>query len=273
MALPVALQLYSVRDDMAKDFAGTLKQVKEMGYDGVEFAGFGSHSACEIRKMLDEVGLKGVSAHVPYEAMAADLDKVISDYKTLGCEYIAIPWLDLKVAPGGEDFESMIDPILQIGKAVKAAGLQLLYHNHDFEFRKVGDAYGLDVLYSSIPAEYLGTEIDTCWAKVAKLNPAEYVRKYKGRAPIVHLKDFVMGDKVTGSLYELIGDENSDANDDKKDFEFKPLGQGMQNIPEILEASLYAGAKWVVVEQDMSVSCPPLEAVRQSREYLKTLGW
>ena len=273
MALPVALQVYSVRDEMAKDFAGTLKKVGEMGYDGVEFAGLGSHSASEVRKMLDDAGLKGVSAHVPYEAMEADVDKVISDYKTLGCKYIAIPWLDLKRAPGGEDFESMIDPILQIGKAAKAAGLQLLYHNHDFEFRKIGDAYGLDVLYDSVPAEFLGTEIDTCWVKVSKLDPAAYVRKYKGRAPIVHLKDFVMGDNVTGNLYELIGDDNTDTNTGSKGFEFKPLGQGVQNIPEILEASLYAGAQWVVVEQDMSNDIPPLEAVKQSREYLKTLGW
>lgn len=275
MALPVALQLYSVRDDLASDYAGTLKKVKEMGYDYVEFAGFfGDMSVSEVKNLLDDCGLKAVSAHVPYDAFMADMEKTIADYKALGCEYVAIPWLDAKVAPGGEDFESIVDSILQIGKAAKAAGLTLLYHNHDFEFRKVGDEYGLDVLYNSIPAEFLATQIDTCWVNVAGLNPAEYVRKYKGRAPVVHLKDFVMGDKVGGKLYELIDDGSTDdETDGKGDFDFRPLGQGLQNIPAILDASLYSGAKYVVVEQDQSTTCTPLEAVKASRDYLKSLGW
>jgi len=272
MALPVAVQLYSVRDDLTNDCAGTLKKVKDMGYDYVEFAGLWGKTAEEVKKLLDDAGLKAVSAHVPYDAFMADLDKTLADYKLLGCEFVSIPWLDAKVAPGGEDFGTIVDSILKIGKAAKAVGLTLLYHNHDFEFRKVGDAYGLDVLYDTIPAEFLATQIDTCWVKVAGLNPAEYVRKYKGRAPVVHLKDFIMGDKVGDKLYELIEGEGAD-DDGKGDFDFRPLGQGLQNIPEILEASLYSGAKYVVVEQDQSSTCPPLEAVKASRDYLKSLGW
>ena len=273
MVLPVALQLYSVRDDLARDYAGTLKKVKEMGYDYVEFAGFHDMDAAEVKKHLDTAGLKAISAHVPYDAFMADMEKTLSDYKLVGCQYVSIPWLDSKVAPGGEDFASIVDSITQIGKAAKAKGLTLLYHNHDFEFRKVGDEYGLDVLYNTIPAEFLQTQIDTCWVKVAKLDPAEYVRKYKDRAPVVHLKDFTMGDKVGGKLYELIDDGSTDDGNGKGDFDFRPLGQGLQNIPAILEASLYAGAKYVVVEQDQSTTCTPLEAVKASRDYLKSLGW
>ena len=273
MSLPVALALYSVRDDLAKDFPGTLKKVKEMGYDYVEFAGLHNLPAAEVRKHLDDAGIKAISAHVPYDAFMADLDKTLTDYKHIGCEYVAIPWLDHKIAPGGEDFNSVVDSILQIGKAAKAAGLTLLYHNHDFEFRKVGDEYGLDVLYSTVPAEFLATQIDTCWVRVAKVDPAEYVRKYKGRAPIVHLKDFIMGDKVSGNLYDLIGDDSTDDMADKSDFDFRPIGQGLQNMPAILEASLYAGAKYVVVEQDQSTTCTPLEAAKASRDYLKSQGW
>ena len=273
MALPVALQLYSVRDDAAKDFAGTLKKVKEMGYDGIEFAGFGGMDASEVKKIVDDSGLKAISAHVPYDELVANTEKVLSDYKMCGCEYVAIPWLDHKIAPGGEDFKSIVDSIIQIGKAAKALGITLLYHNHDFEFRKVGDAYGLDILYDSVPAEFLSTQIDTCWVKVAKLDPAEYVRKYKGRAPIVHLKDFIIGDKISGSLYDLVGDDSDDEKASKDDFDFRPLGQGVQNIPAILDAAVYAGAKWVVVEQDQSTTCPPIEAVKLSRDYLKSLGW
>jgi len=273
MALPVALQIYSVRDEIAKDFARTLKKVKDMGYDGIELAGFGGRSVSEAKKIIDYSGLKVVSAHVPYEDLTKNTEKILSDYKTLGCNYIAIPWLDEAMAPGGKDFVSTISTIHEIGKAAKAADITLLYHNHDFEFRKINDAYGLDVLYDSIPAEFLQTQIDTCWVKVAKLDPASYVRKYKGRAPIVHLKDFVMDENATGNLYELIGNDSSEAPTSKQGFEFRPLGQGMQDIPSILEACTYAGAKWVVVEQDESATCPPLEAVKISREYLSTLGF
>ena len=271
MALPVALQLYSVRDDVAKDFTGTLKKVKEMGYDSVELAGFAGKEVSELKKILEDAGLKAISGHVPFDAFVNDRDKVFSEYGSLGCKYLAIPWLDTKIAPGGENFKSIIPKIRQIGEDAKAAGITLLYHNHDFEFRKTDGEYGLDILYDSIPAEFLATQIDTCWAKVAGLDPAEYVRKYKGRAPVVHLKDFIMEKDVSGNLYELI--DNDDSGGDKKGFEFRPLGQGMQDMPKILDACTYAEAEWVVVEQDESVTCPPMEAARLSREYLKSLGW
>ena len=272
MSLPVALQTYTVRDDIARDFAGTLKKVKEMGYDGIELAGFAGHDVSEVKKFIDDAGLRAISAHVPYEAMLEAAEKVFADYKSLGCEYIAIPWLDDNKAPGGQDFTSTIESICRIGKAAKAADITLLYHNHDFEFRKIDGAYGLDVLYDSVAAEFLAAQIDTCWVKVAKVDPAEYVRKYKGRAPIVHLKDFVMSDNVTGSLYDLIG-KDEDEEISKEGFEFRPVGHGMQDIPAVLDACIYAGAKWVVVEQDESITCTPLEAARMSREYLKSLGW
>ncbi|MCL2287369.1 MAG: sugar phosphate isomerase/epimerase [Firmicutes bacterium] len=272
MSLPVALQLYSIRDEMAKDFAGTLKLVKEMGYDGVEFAGFGGHDVPEVKKMLEDSGLVAISGHVPYEAFLQDAQKVFADYKALGCKYVAIPWLDAKMAPGGEDFKATLEKIHEIGKAANAAGITLLYHNHEFEFKKVDGVYGLDMLYDSVPACCLATQIDTCWVKVAKLDPADYVRKYKGRAPVVHLKDFIMEGDVTGGMYELIG-KDEDEEIKKDGFEFRPVGQGMQDIPSILDACLHAGTEWVVVEQDMSPTCTPLEAAKASREYLKSLGW
>ena len=267
----VALQLYSVRDDINRDFTGTLKKIKEMGFDGVEFAGFAGKEVSEVKKIIDDLGLKAVSGHVPFDAFLNSGAKVFSDYKSLGCKYVAIPWLDTNIAPGGEDFKNTLPKIRKIGEDAKAAGLTLLYHNHEFEFRKTDGEYGLDVLYNSIPSEFLATQIDTCWVKVSGLDPAEYVRKYKGRAPLVHLKDFIMEKDASGNLYELI--DNDDSGGDKKGFEFRPLGQGMQDIPAILEACSYVGAEWVIVEQDESVTCPPMDAARISRDYLKSLGW
>jgi len=278
MSLPVALQVYSVRDDMAEDFTGTLKKIKEMDYDGIEWGGVNIWDFSEVKKIIDDIGLISISAHVPYEVIVSDIEKVLKDYKSLGCEYIAIPWLDMDKVPGGKDFDKTVESIKQIGKIGNDIGIKLLYHNHEFEFVKIDGKYGLDVLYDSVPEDLLGTQVDTCWVKVARVDPAEYIRKYKGRAPVVHLKDFIIEGEVKGSLYGLVGKEtepsgSGDETISRKGFDFRPIGQGMQDIPSILDASLYVGAEWVVVEQDMSSTCTPIEAAKQSRDYLKSLGW
>lgn len=240
---PIALQVYSVREDAQRDFAGTMKKVREMGYDGVELAGTYGRSATELRQILDEVGLKLVSAHVPMEQL--EEDAVLDDYAAAGLHYIAIPWLP---APGNEqELAAAVERIEAIARRVKARGMQLLYHNHDFEFQKISGAYILDTYYSRISPELLQTELDVCWVNVGGEKPASFVRKYTGRAPIVHLKDF-SGQK-TEHMYGLIGtaEEKPDCSEA---FGFRPVGYGLQDVPGIVEAAEDAGASWLVVEQD-----------------------
>lgn len=271
MALPVALQLYSVRDTMKEDMPGTLRAVKEMGYTGVEFAGLFGNAPADIRAMLDEIGLVAVSAHVPFAEMMADPHKVFTDYKSLGCEYIAIPYLGEAHRPGGAEFEKTLTDIEKLGRLAGEHGLTLLYHNHDFEFITIGDSYGLDVMYATVPADVLQTQLDTCWVNVGGENPAAYIRKYAGRAPVVHLKDFY-GEK-SEDMYELIGMEKK-APARPANFEFRPVGHGVQDFPAILSAAEDAGAAWVVVEQDNpSLGKTPLECAAMSRAYLATIGW
>ncbi|MBQ9545116.1 MAG: TIM barrel protein, partial [Clostridia bacterium] len=166
MSLPVALQLYSVRDAFKADAVGTLKKVKEMGYSGVEFAGLFDNDPAALRKELDALGLKAISAHVSIDQLTGDIDKVIRDYKVLGCEYIAIPWLDAKTMLTPEAFPQTIETFTKIGEKLTAAGFVMLYHNHNFEFKIVGGKYILDMIYSEIPASLLQTELDTCWVNV-----------------------------------------------------------------------------------------------------------
>ena len=108
MAFLVALQVYSVRDYAEKDLKGTLEKIKEMGYDGVEFAGLYGNQASEVKSMVEELGLIPVSAHVPIEEMLADPDKVIGDYAEIGCKYIAIPYLTEERRPGQAGFERQL---------------------------------------------------------------------------------------------------------------------------------------------------------------------
>lgn len=275
MKLPVAVQLYSVRDEMQNDFYGTIKAMKEIGYDGVEFAGLFGEEPAKIKAFCEEIGITPISAHVPYYDMLEDPEKVLADYAEIGVKYVAVPYLTEECRPGTDGFEATVEGIRKIGEAAKKLGIQLLYHNHDFEFVKIGEEYALDVLYSTIPEDLLKTEIDTCWVNVAGVTPSEYILKYSGRSPVVHLKDFRKSEGGQGKMYQLIGiDDGEEAEEEEDSFSFMPVGYGVQDMPEILAACEDAGALWVVVEQDNPAKgATPIESVTLSREYLKTLSW
>lgn len=263
MALPIALQVYSVREYAEKDFKGTMEQIKAMGYAGVELAGLYGYSAVEIKKILDEVGLTLVSAHVPIPDL--EKDAVLDEYASVGLKYIVIPWM--QVDPDEKCVAACLAQIKAIAVRCKERGMQLLYHNHDFEFEKVNGEYILDTYYREISADLLQTELDTCWVNVGGEKPNNYVRKYSGRAPIVHLKDFA-GQK-SANMYALIGTDTA-KEDSKGQFEFRPIGYGLQDVGAILQASEDAGASWLVVEQDSpSMDKTAMECAKLSIDYLK----
>ena len=270
MSFPVALQVYSVRNDAAANLYATLKEIKKMGYDGVEFAGLYGHKPEEVRDMCADIGLTPISAHVPYLEMVADPEGVLSQYATIGCKYVAIPYLTSELRPGTDKFPEVVKNAAMLGAVAKKLGMTLLYHNHDFEFVTLGGKYALDILYEEVSADLLQTELDMCWVNVGGENPSEYLLKYSGRSPIVHLKDFD-GEK-SDDMYELIGIEKK-APKRPANFEFRPVGSGKQDFPTILKAAEQAGSYWVVVEQDNpSMGLTPMECAAKSRAYLKSIG-
>ena len=130
----------------------------------------------------------------------------------------------------------------------------------------------MDYRYSNVPADLLQTELDECWVKYSGLNPAEYLLKYSGRSPVVHLKDFHIEGEMEGDPYALIG---LNEGEEKKSsaFEFRPLGKGVQDIPSIIEAAHQAGSKWLIVEQDNpSMGLEPMQCIQTSIEFLKSIG-
>ena len=268
MSMPIAVQLYSVREDADADIKATLKKIKEMGYDGVEFAGLYGNTPEQMRDLCREIGLVPISAHVSYKEMQENAEKVFSDYATIGCKYVAIPSLPVERIPGGERFDDTVELIKMASAAAKKNGIQLLYHNHDFEFATVGGEYKLDVLYNTLPADILATEIDVCWAKVGGVDPAEYVKKYTGRAPVAHMKDF-FGEK-SDSMYELIGEEKKPVR--PGNFEFRAVGYGLQTVPSIVKAAKEAGAYWLVVEIDTPTpGKTAMECIEDSVKYLRSI--
>jgi len=264
------LQLYNVRDELKNDFDGTLHEAARIGYKYVELAlaqSFGKSSA-EFKASLDKAGLTAISAHVPYRDMLADPEKTIGYHTDIGCQFIVVPFLSDEDRSTGPNYEDVKKGIARLGEAVHKKGAVLLYHNHEFEFVDYKGKYALDDLFDSVPANLLQTEIDVCWAKVGGVDPAAYILKYTGRAPVVHLKDFDSSDggKVTAE-YDLIGEAKKARASGA--FPFRAVGHGIQDIPGIIKAAEKAGAQWLVVEQDLpSPGKTPLECAKDSLDYL-----
>ena len=271
---PIGLQVYTVRDAAEKDFKKTMEEVKAMGYDFVELAGLYGQSPETVKQILDEVGINALSAHVPLVELMGDMDKVVSDYpEVIGCKFIVVPFLPDELRPKTEGFATVMEVLPKLGEVCNKHNATLLYHNHDFEFVKMDDGqYALDYMYATVPANLLQTELDCCWINVAGENPSDYIKKYAGRCPVVHLKDFYKEGKPA-NMYELIGEEDKKSDEAGEGvFEFRPVGHGMQDFPSILKASEESGAGYVVVEQDLSYNRTSLEAAKMSIDYLHSIG-
>jgi sugar phosphate isomerase/epimerase len=269
--LPIMFQLYNVRDELKKDFDGTLAEIAGIGYKHVELAlgkAFGKTTA-QFKDALDKAGLSAVSAHVPYRDMIADPENEINFHIDIGCKYIVVPFLSDDDRSTGSNYEEVKKGITRLGEIVNKKGAVLLYHNHEFEFLDYNGKYALDDLFDSIPANLLQTEIDVCWARVGGVDPAQYILKYTGRSPVIHLKDFDSSDGgAIKAEYDLIGEAKKARSSGS--FPFRAIGYGIQDIPGIIKASLQAGAKWFVVEQDLpSPGKTSIECAKDSFDYLK----
>ncbi|MBE5910413.1 sugar phosphate isomerase/epimerase family protein [Pseudobutyrivibrio sp.] len=275
--LPVGIQVYGLRDlleNTPENFKDVMTKVKELGYDGVELAGLYGLEPEFVKKTLEEVGLTPISAHVAFDEMMNDIDKVIADYSTIGVKYLVMPYMAEEYRPANpEGFKKFLPLLNEVGEKIHKAGMTFLYHNHDFEFVKLENGkWGYDEMFDSIPAENLQSELDTCWCDVATGEAPEFVKKYTNRIPVVHLKDYIKKGEVK-NMYKLIGIEEEESEGDTGYFGFRPVGFGQMIWEPVLDAAIEANANWVIVEQDEHYELEPLECARRSREYLRILGW
>ena len=267
----IGLQLYSVREEMEKDFEGTLKKVAEIGYEYVEFAGYYGKSAEEIKALLDKYGLKCISVHQGVEWFLEEGQKAVDYLKTFGVKYAVVPWYSAENHKGGEGWEQTLVNFARTAELLHLNGMKLGYHNHDFEFQTYEGKYLLDWLYETFSPELLEPEVDTCWVHYAGLNPADKIREFKGRVEIVHLKDFVAKRLAGGPAYALIDADGNEIKTTREDngFAFRPLGMGRQDFKSILEACEECGTEVVIVEQDQTYELSELEAAKIARDYLR----
>ena len=246
----MALQLYTLRDPAKEDLAGTLKKVREMGWEYVQWSGMPNLPAEKIREALDTAGLKAIAAHIGIEPFEKDFAANVKFWQTVGVKDLAPGGMMNDCKASLKDWLNGARRLDELGAKLRSLGLRLSYHNHNFEFGKFpdDDRRKLDILMATTKPENLKAEIDLAWAYVAGADPAACIRKYKGRCPLVHAKDVVK------------------ARNGKKQ-QFKPLGQGELNWPEIFTAGDEAGIEWYIYEQD-SGEGSPFDFAHASYEFL-----
>jgi sugar phosphate isomerase/epimerase len=184
----IGVQLYTVRDEMKKDVAATLAHVAKIGYKEVELAGLFDKTPAEFKKLLDDNGLRAPSAHMGIgtpDEWAKSLDAA----KTLGCEYVTVPWIDEKQRQSIDDYKKIAEGFNKAAEQANAAGLLFAYHNHDFELKPMGGEVPLDVIYASTDPKLVNFEMDIYWMVHGGADPLAFLKKHSGRIVMVHAKD------------------------------------------------------------------------------------
>lgn len=265
------LQLYSVRDYMAKNVLATLKRAKEVGYDYVEVAGLFGLSGKEFKKLLDECNLTCVSAHQGYNELLNDSNgKLLQDYLDLGVKYIVIPWMPKETFDSAKTFHDMLGKIQELHKLLSPYGIKLGYHNHEYEFEYLDSKLIFDEIYNILGRDKLMPELDICWADYAGFSANDILMRYNGCIEIMHLKNYICTTKTDGQFYELIG-KKSENKDNESDFRFQTLNVGKINMSKVINCAKEQGVKYAFVEMDDCYGQDSLECAAVSADFLKKL--
>lgn len=258
----IGLQLYSVREDLARDYGGTLKRVAAIGYREVEAAGFYNHSASDVKQMMSEAGLSCVSAHYSLADLLKSTDATIAYAKAVGLEYVvcSAPWSPdparLEKYPGGswqgimhamtlDDWKWNADQFNQLGCKMQEAALKFGYHNHTMEFRSENGSYGYRVLLEYTDPRCVTLELDCGWAIAGGQDPARMLRQYPGRFSMLHLKDLKPA---------LAGTES-----DKR--VSTEIGLGVVDFRALFKAAESSGVRHYFIEQE-EFDKPAFEALK-----------
>jgi sugar phosphate isomerase/epimerase len=244
--LPIALELYTVRDETARDFAGTLRRVAEIGYTAVEFAGYGGLTAHEQAALLRETGLQAAAVHVSYEALTRDLDHEIEYCRAIGSAYLVLPGLSDELR-SADQIPLLAERMNAFGRRCGDAGVQFGYHNHNWEFEPGPDGRFIDLLLAATDPELVQIELDIYWAAYAGADPAAFLAEHSGRVPILHLKDMT------------------------PDRRFTEVGDGILGLRRLTTSAREHGVRWGIVEND-APQMPTLESARRSLENILEWG-
>lgn len=240
--VPVALQLWSVREDAKRDFAATAAAVAEIGYAGVELAGYGNLDAKGAKDALDAAGLKVASMHVGYQALRNDPGTVISDALLFGTHFVTCPNWPQGHFVSAPACERIGEQLGEVGEMMRPFGLRFGFHNHNHEFKLFNGRPAFEWMLGAAEPRNLFGQLDVYWAHFAGYPPARFIREQGSRIPLLHLKDQ------------------------------KELGGGPVDFAEVFAAADSVGAvEWFIVEQE-EYSHAPMKSVRLCFEQMKAWG-
>lgn len=248
--IPIAVQLYSVRGDCAKDFDATLAAIAKLGFAGVEFAGYHTYSGKpkELRARLDDLGLKAAATHIGTASFRGDkLQQTIDFHQQLGCRYLIVPMDGDFTKP--DKSKALADLFNETAAKLKPLGMACGYHNHKQEFDKAGDSNHWEIFAERTTKDVV-LQVDFGWTAAAKQDGPDLIKRHPGRMAVVHLKPTVI-DKEPG----------------KKAI----FGQDSVDWPPILAAlRASGGTEWLTLEQEAYPDGKsPVECTALSFEALK----
>ena len=223
----IALQLYTVRSLTAEDMPGTLRRLAEMGYRAVELAGFGNSDPEQVRRTLDDLGMRAISIHLGLP-LWQDPQAALQVARTLGCGDAVLPGIPEDYRRSSEKLRELAQNLNDWGAAGRDAGIRFSYHNHDWEFAPLDGGSTWEILNRETDPKLVNLELDAYWAQFAGKDPVELIGQLAGRVPLLHVKDMA----------------NEPSRRDA------PVGAGVINWGAILSAAARAGTEWYIVEQD-----------------------
>jgi sugar phosphate isomerase/epimerase len=249
---PIGLQLYSLRQVINKDVKGTIKQLADWGYREFETYGYNNGmlfgmTSKEFNDYVKSVGARVVSGHYGIDVVRGQWDKAVADAKEAGQEFMCLPWI-AEADRTVDGYKKIIADTNKAGEVAQKSGIRMGYHNHAFEFEKVGDKTGFELLLAELDPKYVGMELDIYWVVRAGQDPIKLINQYPGRFEQWHVKDM---DKA-----------NNDNNAD--------VGTGTINWKPIFAQAKKSGMKHYYIEQE-TYPVDPMSSAKKSIEYLKTI--
>ncbi len=253
----IGINIYSLRYQAEKDLPGTLALIRELGFKKVEAGNLYRRTPAEFRALLDKNGLRATSIGAAYKALGSDLDAVAAHAKALGAEYVVCSTIPHSAKHLAEkDVQPAADNLNRWGERLAASGLRLCYHTHGTEFDPSPEGTRFDTLAKLTDPKFINYEMDIFWIVYGFQDPVQFLKRYPGRFPLMHVKDIRKG-LVLGESPGQVREDDS-----------VPLGTGIVDVRAALLAAQTYGVKHLYLEEEAVDAVPQ---IRQSLRYLAGL--
>ncbi|MBB3114492.1 sugar phosphate isomerase/epimerase [Paenibacillus phyllosphaerae] len=247
MAFGIGLQPWTIRRELEQDYLGAFSRAATIGYQAAE-VGLPPEGITpkEVKDHFDRIGLQALSCHTDFGQLTTNLAGLLEYVKEIRAKYVVLSYYRFS---SHEEVLEVASALNDVGRKCKEAGVQLLYHNHDWEFTRFEGRYALDLLLEATDPELVQMELDVYWVQKGGEDPVAYLGKLRNRCPLLHMKDMEPGEEQF----------------------FAEVGEGILPMGEIVKMASEVGTEWLIVEQD-ECRRSPFDSIAISYRNLKKLG-